>query len=194
MIAPEVTKVVTGYVFIATSLDGYIAREDGDISWLEPAASDPGKVERQEDYGYAAFIENMDGIVMGRGTYEKALTFGAWPHEKPVVVLSQKLATAQVPGQLHGKVQFSSLSPHEIAAALHAQNWRRIYVDGGKVVQAFLRQNLISEMTITRIPILIGSGIPLFGFLQHDVRLKHLTTRSYLSGFVQSRYMVFKAG
>jgi dihydrofolate reductase len=176
--------MITAHVFIAISLDGFIARQDGDIDWLLQR-DDP-----TEDHGYLAFLADKDVIVMGRGTYEKALTFEAWSYDCPVVVLSKQLADAPVPQELRGKVRFSAAAPKEVIAELATQNLRRVYVDGGQVVQSFLREGLITDMVITSVPVLIGSGRPLFGALSQDIDLKLLSSRSFPSGLVQSTYRV----
>lgn len=174
--------MITAHVFIAVSLDGFIARHDGDIAWLLQR-DDP-----TEDHGYPAFIADKDVIVMGRGSYEKALSSDPWPYDRPVVVLSHKLGGAPVPEALQGKVRFSTRAPREEMEALAAQNVRRVYVDGGQVVQSFLREGLIADMVITTIPVLIGSGRPLFGALSRDIDLKLVSSRSFPSGLVQSSY------
>ena len=174
--------MITAHVFIAVSLDGFIARHDGDIAWLLQR-DDP-----TEDHGYPAFIADKDLIVMGRGSYEKALTFDPWPYDRPVVVLSKQLADAPVPEALKGKVRFSTRAPKEEMEALAEQNVRRVYVDGGQVVQSFLREGLIADMVITTIPVLIGAGRPLFGALSRDIDLKLVSSRSFPSGLVQSSY------
>ena len=178
------TTRVTGHVFIATSLDGFIARPDGGIDWLE-------KFEDTEDYGYGAFMARMDGLIMGRGTYEKVLGFGGWPYTKPVVVMSRSLGPEDVRADLKGRVTIESASPRALGAALAAQGWRHAYVDGGKLVQSFLRDGLIADITLTRIPVLLGEGRPLFGALDRDLDLEHVETRSFdPPGFVQSVYRV----
>ncbi len=176
--------MTTAHVFIAMSLDGFIARHDGDIDWLLQR-DDPA-----EDHGYLSFIADKDVIVMGRGTYEKALSFDTWPYDRPVVVLSKQLAGVPVPQELKGKVQFSGAAPKDVIAALAEQNLHRAYVDGGQVVQSFLRDGLIADMVITTIPVLIGSGRPLFGELCQDIDLKLVSSRSFPSGLVQSTYRV----
>ena len=174
--------MITAHVFIAISLDGFIARDDGDIAWLLER-DDP-----TEDHGYFAFIADKDVIVMGRGSYEKALTFDAWPYDRPVVVLSKRLADASVPQELKGKVRFSAAAPKEVMAQLAAQKVRRVYVDGGQVVQSFLRDGLIGDMVITTVPVLIGSGRSLFGTVCQDIDLALVSSRSFPSGLVQSTY------
>lgn len=175
-------QMVTGHVFIAISLDGYIARPDGDIDWL---------VQRNgpnEDHGYADFIAGIDIIVMGRGSYEKVLTFGTWPYDRPVLVLSNQLADSPVPDALTGKVRFSRLAPADVMKELARQNLRRVYVDGGRLVQSFLREGLVTDLMITTVPVLIGAGRPLFGALPRDIDLTLVSSRSFPSGLVQSLY------
>ncbi|MCL8313988.1 dihydrofolate reductase family protein [Enterobacter cloacae subsp. cloacae] len=174
--------MITTHVFIAVSLDGYIARQDGDIGWLLQR-DDP-----TEDHGYDAFIADKDWIVMGRGSYEKVLTFDQWPYNRPVLVLSSQLADTEVPEALKGKVQFSRCTPKEALDELAVQNAHRIYLDGGQVIQSFLREGLVADMVITTVPVLIGSGKPLFGSLSRDIDLTLLSTRSFPSGLVQSHY------
>lgn len=157
--------MTTGHVFIATSLDGYIARADGRIDWL-PLEADPG-----EDYGYHAFMESVDGLVMGRNTFETALGFGEWPYRKPVVVMSRTLAGSGPRADLKAKVEISRQSPRQLMDELAARGWRRVYVDGGMVIQSFLREGLIADIVLTRIPILLGEGRPLFGGPAKDVEL-----------------------
>lgn len=174
--------MITAHVFIATSLDGFIARQDGNIDWLLQR-DDP-----TEDHGYAAFIADKDVIVMGRGSYEKALTFDTWFYDRPVLVLSRQLAETPVPEALTGKVRFSSSSPKDAMETLAGENVRQVYVDGGQLVQSFLREGLIADMVITTAPVLIGSGRPLFGALPKDIDLKLVSSRSFPSGLVQSTY------
>ncbi len=176
--------MTTGHVFIAASLDGYIARSDGDIDWLMKQP-DVG-----EDHGYDAFMATVDGLVMGRNTFEKVLTFGEWPYDKPVVVMSRALGADQIPGNLKNRVRISARSPAALMAELDAAGWSRAYVDGGALIQSFLREGLIADITLTHIPILIGGGLPLFGELESDVDLEHISTRSFDSGFVTSFYRV----
>lgn len=170
-------------VFIAVSLDGFIARSNGAIDWL----SDSGDGNGSEEYGYKAFIDAVDVLVMGRNTYELVLTFNAWPYTgKKVVVLSS--GSPNIPGRLTESVEIMSGSPAAVAHRLSENGAQHLYVDGGKTIQGFLNAGLVDEMTLTRIPILIGEGIPLFGSLDRDVRFQHIETKSYASGFVQSKY------
>jgi len=174
--------MITGHVFIAVSLDGYIARPDGGIDWLL-SRDDPA-----EDHGYDAFIADKDMIVMGRGSYEQVAGFAAWPYDRPVLVLSARLAGTPVPARLQGKVRFADLTPAGAMQAMEREGVRRVYVDGGRLVQSFLRANLIADMVITTAPVLIGAGRPLFGELPGDKSLSLVSSRSFPSGLVQSTY------
>ncbi|MBX3021788.1 MAG: dihydrofolate reductase [Bdellovibrionales bacterium] len=176
--------MITGHVFIATSLDGFIAKEDGDIEWLL-RRDDPS-----EDHGYNSFIKDIDGIVMGRGSFEKVLTFDTWPYNKPVLVLSKSLTQTPIPEALKGRVRFADLAPQSAMSLLATEGLRRVYVDGGQIIQAFLRERLIADMVITKIPVLIGEGRPLFGPLGEDISLTHIGTKAFPSGLVQSHYRV----
>lgn len=176
-------------VFIATSVDGFIARENGDIDWL--GVSDEGKADAGEDFGYGAFFETVDSLVMGRRTYEKVLTFGGWPYgTKPVVVMSSR--RLEIADQLRGTVEATSRTPAEIVEDLEARGMRHAYIDGGRTIQSFLAADLLDRLIVSRIPILIGSGKPLFGPVPHDIRLRHVRTRDFPGGLVQSEYDVLR--
>lgn len=174
----------SAHVFIATSLDGFIARTDGDIDWLT------GFSALGEDHGYDTHIARMDGIIMGRGTYEKVLTFDQWYYSKPVLVLSRSLDPASVPEHLADKVEILAATPEEAMGHATARGWTRVYADGGLLIQSFLRAGLIEDMIISRIPILLGDGIPLFGPSGKDVALEHIETTAFPSGLVQSHYRI----
>jgi dihydrofolate reductase len=172
-------------VFIATSLDGFIARANGDLDWLAGAES----ASAGQDYGYQEFMDTVDTIVVGRNTFELVLTFDTWPYSgKRVVVLSS--GPNAIPLHLADDVEWLSLPPRRLVERLAARGATHLYVDGGKTIQGFLNAGLINELTITRIPILIGTGVPLFGPLNHDVSLTHIATRQFENGFVQSKYRV----
>jgi dihydrofolate reductase len=171
-------------VYIAASVDGFIARKDGSLDWLE---HDSGG----EDYGYGDFMAAVDTIIMGRNTYEKVLTFEGWPYESySVVVLSHTLNVHDVPRHLAGKVEITSATPAALVETLAAAGVQHLYVDGGKIIQSFLREGLINELIISRIPVLLGEGIPLFGTLACDIKLTHVETKTFASGLVQTRYRV----
>jgi dihydrofolate reductase len=167
-------------VFVGTSVDGFIARGNGDLDWLPPGGG--------EEHGYDAFMATVDALAIGRNTFEKVLTFDAWPYgEKPVFVLSTRPLAA---APLGATVERMAGAPADIMSQLAARGFRHVYVDGGITIQRFLQAGLIQRLIITRVPVLIGRGIPLFGVTQHDIPLKHIATRQYASGLVQSEYEV----
>jgi len=167
-------------VFIATSLDGFIARSNGALDWLPPGGGEP--------HGYDEFIASVDALVIGRKTFETVLAFDTWPYgAKPVFALSTHTLAPAPPGAV---VERLSGDPAEIVSQLSARGIRHVYVDGGITIQRFLQAGLIQRLIITRVPVLIGEGIPLFGATHHDIELKHIATRHYASGLVQSEYAV----
>ena len=167
-------------VFIATSLDGFIARTNGDLDWLPPGGGEP--------HGYDEFMATVDALVIGRKTFETVLTFDTWPYgAKPVFVLSTRTLAPAPPGAV---VERMSGAPAEIVSQLAARGVRHVYVDGGITIQGFLQAGLIQRLIITRVPVLLGAGIPLFGALPRDVVLRHVGTRQYAGGLVQSEYVV----
>lgn len=169
-------------VFIATSLDGYIAREDGGIDWLHGDGS-----EDDEDHGFGAFFSSVDALVMGRNTYELVRTFDQWPYgAKQVIVLTTRPIT--IPEPIAGTVESMSGPPREVLERLAARGAEHLYIDGGRTIQGFLAEALIQRIIITRVPVLIGRGIPLFGPVPYDIHLRHVATRAFPSGLVQSEY------
>jgi dihydrofolate reductase len=168
-------------VFIGTSVDGFIARRNGTFDFL-PA--DGG-----ESHGYEEFFASVDTLVIGRNTYEVVAAFPEWPYgDKRVVVLSSRNIDFSALRGAH--VEQMSGSPQEIVAKLAATGAEHLYVDGGITIQQFLRAGLIQSITITRVPVLIGDGIPLFGTLPRDIRLRHVATQQYSGGLVKSEYHV----
>jgi len=168
-------------VFIGTSVDGFIARPNGDLDFLPAGGGEP--------HGYTEFIATVDAIVIGRKTFETVLAFPEWPYgDKQVVVLStRRLDLSVVRG---GIVRQMSGSPAEILSQLSAGGFQHAYIDGGLTVQGFLRAGLIQRLTITRVPVLIGQGIPLFGTLLRHIALRHIATQTYPSGLVKSEYQI----
>lgn len=167
-------------VFVGTSVDGFIARPNGELDWLPTGGG--------EEHGYAAFFASVDALVIGRHTYETVLGFEAWPYgAKPVYVLSSAPLRPVPPGAI---VHHLAGDPPAVVAQLVARGVQHAYVDGGITVQRFLQAGLIQRLVITRVPVLIGTGIPLFGPTGRDIRLRHVTTRQFPSGLVQSEYEV----
>lgn len=176
--------MTTGHVFMAVSLDGFIARGDGGLDWLMKQKTDG------EEHGFDEFMASVDGLVMGRGSYQKVLTFDEWPYKNPVIVMSRTLTNSDIPDELKDNVRISDQAPGELMEHLDTEGWHRAYVDGGKIVQSFLSEGLIEDMTLTHVPILIGDGLPLFGPLTNDIDLEHIETQSYPSGLVSSKYKI----
>ena len=171
-------------VYIATSADGFIARKNGDIDWLPPGS------DGNEDYGYADFISTIDHIVMGRNSFEKVITFGGWPYDKKVIVLTSRDLT--LPPSLADKVEPLHLSPRELIQEMDIRGAKGIYLDGGVTIQRFLREGLVDEMTITTIPVLIGEGLPLFSATGKDIKLELINSTAFRNGFVQNKYKIYK--
>ena len=168
-------------VFIGTSVDGFIARLNGELDFLPPGGGEP--------HGYDEFIASVDTLVIGRKTFEIVLGMPAWPYgDKRVVVLSSR--PVDFSALRGGVVEQMGGPPAEIVAKLAASGVRHIYVDGGVTIQEFLRAGLIQRLIITRVPVLIGQGVPLFGMLPRDMQLRHVATRHYSSGLVQTEYQV----
>ncbi len=172
---------MTASVFIGTSVDGFIARPNDDLDFLPEGGGEP--------HGYNEFIASVDAIVIGRKTFEKVLSMEAWPYgDKRVVILSSR--PLDLSAAVGGVVEQMGGPPAEIISQLAARGVHHLYIDGGITIQRFLRAGLIQRLIITRVPVLIGEGIPLFGSLPRDVRLRHVATRHYTSGLVQSEYEV----
>lgn len=166
-------------VFLAVSLDGFIAREDGAIDWLS-IVERPG-----EDYGFGAFFSAIDTLVVGRKTYEVALGFPEWPWgEKRVVVLTSRALSSK-----HGET-FHAGTPAELLARVEAAGAKHVYVDGGVVVRDFLAAGLVDDLTLSVVPIVLGKGTPLWGPLPGDVRLSLRASKTFASGLVQLVYGV----
>jgi dihydrofolate reductase len=173
---------MANYVYIATSLDGFIATPDGGVEWLDDVPN-PDK----DDFGYGAFISRVDAIMMGSGTYEKVLTFGPWPYEKIVYVLSNRIVS--VPEELIDRIKIINGPLEAVLSILKEQGIENLYIDGGKVIQSFLRKDLIDELIITKVPKLLGKGIPLFGDLEGTMNFTHVETEVINNYLVKSRYV-----
>ncbi len=169
-------------VFIATSIDGFIADTEGGIEWLEMIPNPMG-----DDMGYSGLMKNTDALVMGRTTFEKVLSFGIpWPYEKPVFVLSRSMRT--IPEELEGKVEILAGKPNEILKEIKSLGFQNLYIDGGKVVQEFLQADLIDELTITVIPVVLGAGIPLFGKQPDSLEFSLTESKVFLGQLVQTTF------
>ena len=173
-------------VFVATSLDGLIARNDDSLDWLDTASK---KVPKGEDCGFKEFLDSIDCLVMGRVTFEKVLSFGKWPYggKKVIVLSSNKI---KIPNKLKKTVSILSLSPVELVKKLSKKGINRIYLDGGKTIQNFLSDNLVDEITIIIVPVLLGSGKLLFEGIGREIKLDLIESKSFNFGFVQIKYLV----
>jgi dihydrofolate reductase len=172
---------VSIHVFIATSLDGFIATRDGGVDWLDEIPN-----PEHSDFGYRDFMSGIDALVMGRNTFEKVLTLGDWPYDKPVFVLSKTLS--DVPAEVAGKAEIVDDFPKSLTERLDQRGFLNLYVDGGKVIQSFLEDDLVDEMIITRVSVLLGDGIPLFGKLTKRLQFSHVKTETLNEILTQSTY------
>jgi len=168
-------------VFIGTSVDGFIARPNDELDFLPPGGGEP--------HGYTEFMAMVDALVIGRKTFDVVRAFPEWPYgDKFVIVLSNHaLDFSKIRG---GRVEQMSGPPSEIVSKLSARGLKHIYVDGGVTIQQFLRAGQIQRLTITRVPVLIGQGVPLFSTLPKDIHLRHIETKTYPSGLVKTEYEV----
>lgn len=166
-------------VFCGVSVDGFLARPNHALDFLDAGG--------QEPHGFDEFYGSVDVIVIGRRTFEVVLTFGGWAYgKKPVIVLSSRpIDLSTVKG---GVVEQMSGEPTEIVRQLKVRGFKHAYIDGGITIQRFLAAGCIDRLVITRVPVLIGAGIPLFGAVPQDILLHHVATRCYKSGLVQSEY------
>lgn len=169
------------YVFIAQSLDGFIAKKDGDINWLIEIPNPEGS-----DWGFGQFINMIDAVIMGRNTFEKVLTLGSWQYTKPVFVLSSKLN--EVPEELSGRAEIINGSPKEVLSMLNGKGYKNFYVDGGRTIQSFLKEDLIDELIITTIPVILGGGIPLFGTIGRELKFEYVKTEVFDKLFAKDFY------
>ncbi|HMH32991.1 MAG TPA: dihydrofolate reductase family protein [Puia sp.] len=171
-------------VYIATSIDGYIAREDGTMDWLMDLPNPD-----QSDYGFSVFLGKMDGIIMGRKSFEAVLEFNEWPYSVPVPVFVLSNSMKELPPGLPVKVEIVNGELKTMVESLKARGFNHLYIDGGKTIQGFLQADLIDEMIITRIPILLGAGIPLFSQQAPELRFEHVKTDVLNNMLVRSRYI-----
>jgi dihydrofolate reductase len=172
-------------VFCGVSVDGFLARQDHALDFLDAGGNEP--------HGFEEFYASVDVVVIGRKTFEVVKGFGKWFYgKKQVVVLSSGALDFSV--VVDGVVEQMAGEPSEIVAQLKARDFKHAYIDGGITIQRFLAAGLIDRLVITRVPILIGSGIPLFGAVPHDIGLRHVATRSYKGGLVQSEYEIDAVG
>jgi dihydrofolate reductase len=170
-------------LYIATSLDGYIADKNGGLAWLDSIPNPDG-----DDMGYVAFIDEIDALVMGRTTFETVLGFDVdWPYAKPVYVLSNTMT--EIPKSHEGKAFLVKGTLSEILRQIHEKGYFRLYIDGGITIQNFLKEDLIDEMVITRFPVLLGGGSQLFSDLIKSLEFELVNSKVQLNQLVQSHYI-----
>jgi dihydrofolate reductase len=169
------------YIYVAVSLDGFIARKDGSVDWLMGIPNPEGS-----DFGFSEFMSNVDAVVLGKNTFESVLTFGEWPYTKPVFVLSSSLK--QIPPDLETKAELLKGTPEKIIADLSSRNINSLYIDGGKTIQDFLKREMIDELIISHIPVILGEGIPLFAELDKMQNFEHIKTEIFNNIIVKSHY------
>lgn len=173
---------MANFVYIATSLDGYIAGPDGELDWLMNFPN-----PEKSDFGFAKFIKKIDALVMGRKTFEKVVSFGGnWPYPKPVFVLTSTLR--QIPEHLEGKVELVNGDLRAIVNDLNDRWFKNLYIDGGTTVQSFMQAGLVDELIISRIPILLGNGIPLFGKLNQPQMFELVKNEEFKNGITKTTY------
>jgi len=173
---------MSNIVYIATSIDGYIADRHGGLDWLETVPN-----PENADFGWSEFMNRIDAIVMGRNTFETVCGFACdWPYSKPVFVLSRSLQS--VPNEYKDKAQLVKGALAEVLHEVHQAGHSQLYIDGGLTVHTFLKEDLIDEMIITTIPVLLGGGIALFRELPKTMEFAHVKTEVFLDAIVQSHY------
>jgi dihydrofolate reductase len=177
------TMKLKASAYIASSVDGFIATPTGDISFLEGYEGDLG--------GFATFLASVDVLIMGRKSFDKVVSFGRdlWAYGDTRVIVWSR-GKADIPEHLQTTVSCSSLCPKDLISQLEQEGYKRAYVDGGETIQRFLEEGLIDELQLTRIPVLLGAGIPLFSNTGRRIALKHLATNAYSNGMVMTSYRV----
>lgn len=180
-------------VFIATSMDGFIAKNDGSVDWLHTAGNPEADMGDQADMGFADFMASVDCMIMGRKCMEMIssmnLTPEQWPYgDTRIIALSNTLKEA--PENVKDKVEMYSGDLNDLIAALESDGFNHAYIDGGKTIQAFINLGLINEMTITRAPVLLGEGLPLFGKINRDIKLEQTQSTVFANDFIQEKFVV----
>ncbi|WP_068087010.1 dihydrofolate reductase family protein [Polycladidibacter stylochi] len=176
--------MAVGHVFMAMSVDGFIAGPNDELDWLNAAAVEG------EDTGFNDFMARVDGLLMGRKTFDVVRGFGEWVYNKPAIILSRHLSGAELDSSLTDKVEIKDLSPQQAMDYAQSLGWKNVYVDGGQLVQAFLNAGLIETLTITQVPIVLGNGKRMFGSMPRSIKLTLQGTKSFPSGLVQTSYKV----
>lgn len=174
---------MSNIVYIATSLDGYIADKNNQVDWLHETPNPKGL-----DFGFAQFMDEVDALVMGKNTLDMVLSFDCdWPYSKPVFVLSNSMRS--VPAGYEDNVILVKGELKNIVQELKEKGFNTLYIDGGKVIQSFLKEDMIDELIITTIPILLGGGIPLFREMETPLKFKNIKSERYLDCLVKNHFI-----
>jgi len=177
-------------VYIATTVDGYIADKDGSVEFLNQYQSSAS--EADGDMGFADFLNSIDLLIMGRKTFDQVISFGddLWPYgDRQVWIWSRNPSVVKIPQIRSSNAVAVSAAPNELMRIAQQKGYRHVYVDGGTTIQQFLQQDCIDDLVLTRVPLLLGEGIPLF-LKTPRLSLEHVSTKSYSNGLVQSHYLV----
>lgn len=167
-------------IYIATSIDGYIARKDNSLDWLDRVGG------FDEDYGFEKLLGSIDALIIGRKTYEVATTVPEPYPGKRVVVLSKSL------GSVRSDMELYQGDLGELVRKLHKEGIKHIWVDGGSTISQFLSSKLVDEMTLSIIPVILGSGIPLFQVITKEIPFRLISSQGYRSGLVQLHYEIIQ--
>lgn len=170
-------------VYIACSMDGYIAGPNDDLGFLH-------KVEKPgEDYGYGQFIESIDTVIMGRKTYEKVMSMvSEFPHAS-----RECYVMTSTPRMDSGKTTFYTGDLRQLVVMLTQQNGRDIFIDGGaEIINSLMKDNLVDEFIISTVPVILGDGTPLFKGGRPEADLEFVSVRHFDTGLVQLHYSVIK--
>ena len=180
-------------VYIATSVDGFIAKKDGNVDWLHTAGNLQADMGENADMGMGAYMASVDCLIMGRKCMQMISSFNLtdeqWPYgETRIIVLSNTLKTA--PDNVKDKVEMYAGDLNQLISKLESEGHQHAYIDGGTTIQAFINLQLINEMTITRAPVLLGEGIPLFAKTEKDIKLTKAHSITFANDFIQEQYTV----
>ena len=179
-------------IYVATSVDGYIATVDGGVDWLHSA----GNLEADmgsEDMGFQSFMDSVDCMIMGRKCMEMISSMNLTPEQWPygdvrIVVLSNTVK--EPPENLRGKIEMYSGDIQELIIKLESSGFKHAYIDGGTTITSFINLDLVDEMTITKAPVLLGEGIPLFGKINKRINLEEANASVFPNNFIQIKYTV----
>lgn len=177
--------------YIATSVDGFIATKEGGVDWLHTAGNGKELTGEHADMGFSAYLSSVDCMIMGRKCMETIsamkLTPEQWPYGNlRIITLSNTLKVA--PENMQAKIEIFSGDLNDLVMSLHQEGYKHAYIDGGTTIQAFINLKLINEITVTKAPILLGEGIPLFGKTEHPIKLEKAESLAFENDFVQLKY------